>query len=157
MRHPVKVMVWGIFSHHGAGRLHIVEGNMDRHQYLRVLQGRVRQQMQEWFSNNNGIFMQDKAPCHTAKICSNYLSQQNFQVLDWPGNSPDLNPIENLWAIIKSQLRQQNLLTKNELICAVINSWSRDATLLPKLHSLIDSMPQRIQAVIKGKGGFTKY
>ena len=42
------------------------------------------------------IFMQDGAPCHKAKIFGNFLKSKTIQVVDWPGNSPDLNPIENL-------------------------------------------------------------
>jgi esterase/lipase superfamily enzyme len=42
------------------------------------------------------IFQQDGAPCHTAKICTKYFTDSNIKVLSWPGNSPDLNPIENL-------------------------------------------------------------
>ena len=77
---------------------------MNKEQYLYVLQTRVMQQMLDWFPRGDGVFMYDKAPCHTARICTNFLSTQQFAVLDWPGNSPDLNPIEKLWKIIKSRL-----------------------------------------------------
>lgn len=150
-------MVWGIFSYQGAGRLHICQGNMNKEQYLYVLQTRVMQQMLDWFPRGDGVFMHDKAPCHTARICSNFLSTQQFSVLDWPGNSPDLNPIENLWKIIKSRLEPESVTTREEMIALVIKYWNRDAGVKETMKNLIESMPRRLQGVIKAEGGHTKY
>jgi transposase len=52
-------------------------------------------------------FLQDGAPCHTSKKVMAYIKQQSFAVMDWPGNSPDLNLIENLWGIMKSKLKKK--------------------------------------------------
>ena len=51
--------------------------------------------------HNTIIFMQDGAPCHRSKIVKKFLEENHVTTLDWPGNSPDLNPIENLWAKMK--------------------------------------------------------
>ena len=62
-------------------------------------------QLREWFPGNDVIFMQDGAPCHTARVVKRYLNDANVVLLEWPGSrsgrSPDLNPIANLWAIVK--------------------------------------------------------
>jgi len=157
VKHPTKVMVWGIFSFYGAGRLHVCEGIMNAAKYREVLEKRALPQMHEWFSNNSGIFMQDGAPCHTANVIQAYLAGENQTVLPWPGNSPDLNPIENLWAIIKRKIMKENITTKQQLIAAVIRHWYRNTTLIATLENLITSMPRRIKAVIAAKGGNTKY
>ena len=94
----------GIITYQGAGRLHIVEGSMNKTQYLHVLQTRVKQEMEQSFPAGDEIFQQDKAPAHTAKICKQYLQEANINVRDWLGNSPDFNVIENLWAIVKRKL-----------------------------------------------------
>jgi len=52
--------------------------------------------MQKAFSSGEGIFQQDLARCHCSKEVKNFLSDNNIAVLKWPGDSPDLNPIENL-------------------------------------------------------------
>jgi hypothetical protein len=53
--------------------------------------------MKQWFPENYGIFKQDGAACYTAKVVMNYLYSHNVEVLEWPGNSPDMNPTDNIW------------------------------------------------------------
>lgn len=158
VKHPTKVMVWGIISYKGPGRLHVVEGMMDKNQYLRVIQTRVIPQLRQWFTSlDDCIFMQDSAPCHTAKIIKEYLQTSNVNVLPWPGNSPDLNPIENIWGLMKAKLNKISITTKNQIIGEVLKAWFRDEEFTEKLRNVIDSMPQRIQAVISAKCAHTKY
>jgi hypothetical protein len=52
-------------------------------------------------------FLQDGASCHTNEKVMAFLRQQSFAVMDWPGTSPDLNLIENLWGIVKSELKKK--------------------------------------------------
>ena len=60
--------------------------------------------MQQPLPDGNGIVQQDNVLCHTSKKMLTFFKQAKLTVLDWPGNSPNLNPIENLWAIIKKRL-----------------------------------------------------
>ena len=52
--------------------------------------------MQKFFPDGNGIFQQDNAKCHTSKKMQTFFKKSKKPLLDWPGNSPDLNPIKNL-------------------------------------------------------------
>ena len=157
IRHPVKVMIWSCISVYGTGRVHVVENSMDANQYLRVLSERAVPQMREWFGSIEGWFQQDLAPCHTAKRCAEFLQNQNVKVLEWPGNSPDLSPIENIWAVLKKRVNKQECKNKQDLINAVLNVWTRSNELNDMCEVLIASMPDRIKACIKAGGGPIDY
>ena len=107
-------------------------------------------------SEHDLIFMQDNARPHphTAKLVKNYYDENNVDVLDWPPQSPDLNPIEQIWAIMKQELYTQKSFpkNKNELVESFFTIWNN---LKPKLlENLSDSIPERLEKVIKAKGGW---
>jgi len=157
VKHPLKKMFWGCFSYYGVGSLHPVEGMMRSAQYIDVLQKRLVPELEKRFPDGSGIFQQDLAPCHTSKIVKNFMTEKNIQVLDWPGNSPDVSPIENLWAICKSRLRTMDCTTKEMLIQALIQVWYRDPKINSDCSNLVDSMPNRVQMLIKNRGGHIRY
>ena len=83
------------------------------------------------------------------------MNARHIPKLPWPSQSPDLNPIENLWSILDYKLRNRRPQNKLQLVEALREGWnSLDADLLT---TLVDSMPRRIQAVIESKGYPTKY
>jgi len=75
----------------------------------------------------------------------------------WPSNSPDLNPIENLWHILRSNIckRKPQPKSHKDLIVALQEEWEKLD--IEKVNRLIESMPRRLEAVIKAKGGATTY
>ena len=73
----------------------------------------------------------------------------------WLGQSPDLNPIENLWSILNSRMKDHCCSTKEELFEELKAAW--EALPVETLTSLVDSVPRRLQAVIDAKGYPTKY
>ncbi len=100
------------------------------------------------------IFQQDLAPAHTAKGTKSWFNDHGVTVLDWPANSPDLNPIENLWGIVKRKMRDTRPNNADDLKAPVKETW---ASIPPQqCHKLI-TMPRQIEAVIKAKGAPTKY
>lgn len=158
VKHPASVMVWSCISSKGTGRLNIVQGTMRQEQYRDILQTRLIPQLREWFRNGEPVtFMQDGAPCHTAKSVKAFLQERNIPLLSWPGNSPDMNPIENIWELVKRRVSSEVITSKQKLIERVIEVWCRDPELTQLVSSCIESMPRRVQALLKSKGASTKY
>ena len=158
VKHPTSVMVWSVISSKGLGRLYIVEGTMRQDQYKKVLETRLLPQIRDWFADGEKFhFMQNGAPCHTAKSIKSFLEAKKIPLLDWPGNSPDMNPIENLWEIVKRKMKSENITTKTQLIERLIWVWNHDEEILRNCRACVESMPRCISALIKAKGGPTKY
>ncbi len=75
--------------------------------------------------------------------------------MDWPGMSPDLNPIEHLWGILKRKVEEQKVSNIHQLHDAVMEDWKR--TPVATCEALVNYMPKRIKAVLENNGGHTKY
>lgn len=157
VKHPTSVMVWSSMSVYGPGRLYIVEKTMRQDQYLNVLQRRMVPQAKDWFPDDEFVFMHDGAPCHQAKTIKSFLNTKEISVLPWPGNSPDMNPIENLWAIVKNRMKKEKITTKTRLIETLIQIWHHDQEIKDSCKKLVESMPNRLALLIKNKGLHTKY
>ena len=100
--------------------------------------------------------MEDGAPCHRAIVTKNWHAARGIKLLEgWPGNSPDLNPIENCWGLMKRKISRENPTNINEIKKICKSVWSR--LTLDYLDKLFESMPRRMELVIKADGGSIKY
>jgi transposase len=114
------------------------------------------------------IFMQDNASTHTARVVQNWLrnwaEEHRVELLDWPPYSPDLNPIENLWAILKENIIKaypelsdlpKNDETLQKLCEAAVAVWEEIKDRV--LNKLVHTMVKRLQAVIDADGWYTRF
>ena len=69
------------------------------------------------------MFMQGGASCHYSKFVSNFFKRKNIKRLDWPGNSADFNPIENLWEILKDKVEDGHPTSAKDLKMAIKHVW----------------------------------
>ncbi len=104
---PQSVMIWGAISSAGFGPLCFLKTNVIAQIYQAILEHFILPSTDQHFKDADFIFQQDLAPAHTAKSTRSWLNDHVVGVLDWQANSPDLNPIENLWGIVKSKIRNK--------------------------------------------------
>ena len=157
VKHGFSIMFWGCFSYNGTGITKPVEKTLNSSQYIAILESCLEVSAEKIENPlSNLIFMKDNAPCHVSKMMKEYFCKQNYTVMDWPPQSPDLNPIENLWSIVKYRLSKLEIAKKEDLIKNFMSEWKKlEDNQICK--NLVDSMPKRVKEVIKNKGGAINY
>lgn len=155
LKYPLKVMIWSCFNANGIGRIHICEGSMTSEKYKNVLEKYLLPSIND-LGVKDPILLDDSARPHRTQLIKNWLDQNQIESVEWPGNSPDLNPIENLWGILKHKIRKTTIFTKRTLIEKIIYTWNYQIE-KSVLRKLSDSMTTRIHNLIKNKGQMTKY
>ncbi len=155
VKFPQSVMIWAAMSSAGVGQLCFLKSTVNAAIYQEILEHFMLPSADKLYGDADFIFQQDLAPAHTAKCTKSWFNDHGVTVLDWPANSPDLNPIENLWGIVKRKMRDTRPNNADDLKATVKETW---ASIPPQqCHKLITSMPRQIEAVIKAKGAPTKY
>ena len=155
MKHPDSLMVWGCFSGRGLGDLIILPKNekINQYNYFELLCDHLPSSFEK---SQATIFQQDGAPAHTAKSVTKWLQDCEVKYInDWPGNSPDINPIENLWAIMKADLQDKDVSTLPKLEAALKESWMNISP--ETLQNLALSIPKRLLSIKKCNGRATEY
>jgi transposase len=155
IKHDVKINVWGSFSAGGVGILHKIEGIMNQNVYMDIIEDCMIPSADKLFGRENWLFQQDNDPKHTAHSVQHLLAELEVPRLPWRSQSPDLNPIENLWSILDLRTRHRRPKSADELFKLLQTEWRKLPVDL--LETLVDSMPHRCRAVIEAKGGPTKY
>ncbi len=146
-----SVMVWGIFSWHTLGPLVLIEHRLNTTVYLSIVADHVHPFMTTVYQSSDDYFQQDNAPCHKAQIISDwFLEHDEFVLLKWTPQSPDLNPIEHLWDVVEREIHIMDVQTTNlqQLCDAIMSIWTKISE--ECFQHLVESMQRRIKAKEKG-------
>lgn len=153
-----SVMMWGCMMWDGVGYACKVDGTMNGELYVSILEDELKNSIEYYGKETDEvIFQQDNAKIHTCKMAKKWFKDNDFKVMHWPAQSPDLNPIEHCWGHLKKKLNEYDTPP-----AGMLELWERVETEWEKIgpevcQNLIESMPRRVQAVLKAKGGHTKY
>ena len=125
IKHSVDFVLWGCFSAKGAGRLHRVEGKMDWAKYREILSENLFASARILKMGRGWVFQQDNNPKDTAKATEERLKKKHMKIMEWPRQSPDLNPLETLFRELKIRVaqRQPKNLKDLERICS--DEWAK--------------------------------
>ena len=153
-----SLMIWGCMTWKGIGNITKIEGTMDSKMYRDILKAELLDTY-EWqeLDPEEYVFQQDNDPKHNSHLLKNWFAEQDFEVMDWPAQSPDLNPIEHVWNEVERRLRNsgENPTSREDLYKKLLVVWGKMD--VETVHKLISTMPQRIADVIQVKGGYTRW
>ena len=122
-KHPPKVHVWAGISLHGPTKICIFDGIMDAHLFVDMLNTTLVPFIAEKFPNSHWL-MQDNDPKHASLVAKSFYDDKGITWWKTPPESPDLNPIENMWHEMKEYIRRQvRPHSKEELITGIQTFW----------------------------------
>lgn len=152
-----KLFVYASFCAKGVGLMAKIDGRMDQILYQKILNEYMLPSAENLFQNlsNKWILMQDNDSKHCAKSTLEWFELNGVQVMDWPPQSPDLNPIENLWSIVKNNLKDKHPKDLDELYELAQKEWMSIPIKCTK--NLVQSMKKRCQMVIESGGAPINY
>ena len=153
-----SLMMWGCMMWERVGYGWKIDGRIDAELYTKILEDELQQSLEYYGKEvTDIIFQQDNDPKHKSKRATKWFEDHQYDVMIWPAQSPDLNPIEHLWGHLKKKLAAHEEPPKG-----ISELWERAEAEWNKIEkevcqNLIMSMPRRVEAVIKAKGGYAKY
>lgn len=152
VKHPFKINIWGCIKFNGPNRIHIFEGTMDADKYMEILNRNI---LDIIVKENDVIFQDDNDPRHRSRLIKEWKECCNITEYDWPSNSPDLNPMENVWNLLKVKVNRVENKTIIELIKCIEDKWNEIDK--ETINNIIESMPNRIIEIIQNNGDYIHY
>ena len=150
----IKINVWGAICYSGKIDLHFYKEKTNSDVYINILKRyipKIKELVQDPF-----IIIRDNASYHCSQQTKEWIKKNKVkEILDWPPNSPDLNPIENVWGIIKRELQKENISKRSILINRIKEIYEN----IPYkyIENIVESFVTRLQRCIDLEGDRTGY
>jgi transposase len=150
-----KIGMWAAFHSKGVIAMRLFEGTMDSRFLCSTIEAELLAKVRVLYPNGTWVLLQDGATYHWSNETTSFLHKKSVSPMSIPSLSPDLNPIENLWAILKGRVEESNPPNLSELQEVAENEWQNieDEICL----NLVRSMPTRLNDLLNNAGHMTKY
>lgn len=150
-----KVSLWGCICAEGLGHAELVAGSLDSTRHRDILRHNLIQSFRAFYPAGPWHFQQDNVRFHTTPETVTYLHEKGVTLLEWPAWSPDLNPMENLWNVLKARVYARFPQSLEEREAAIREEW--DAVDLKFISRICRSMPRRLQLLLDNNGHKISY
>ena len=157
VKHSPKIHVWACFSWNGLGKIFLFKKNLNAIRLCKIYASALLPSARKWFgdSNDHWVLQEDNDPKHQSKFANEWRAKKKITRLPWPARSPDLNPVENIWAILKSNVRYHQPKNLKELASAIRKEWKNLS--IEYAQNLVASVQRRIKDVLEKNGDHILY
>jgi transposase len=158
-RHAAKIHCWGGIGKHFKTKLYFFKQNLNSKLYCKILKSRLPPEYKydlDHLHYGNWILVQDNDPKHKSKTTTTLLDKlAPNRLTDWPANSPDFNPIEDVWSMLQSAIKYKKISNLTSLQKHLTKAWNDlDITVIQRS---VNSLPARFKQCIERKGKRTDY
>jgi transposase len=150
-----KIGIWACFTSQGVGELRIFDDTMDTRLYTDTMQRLMKPCALRFWPNGEWFYLHDNSSYHGSHRSHEWFHNNGVSLIELPPHSPDLNPIENLWADLKRRIESRNARDIANLKEIITDEWKKTSQL--SCSNLVDSMRDRMRAVIDAEGHKTGY
>jgi len=132
----------------------ILPSNLNQNSYQQIISDSLFPAANKIFGRESWNLVQDNTPCHNAKTTLELINSEAHRVMDFPAVSSDINPIENVWAVLKTRVNRRNPSNEDELRKFILEEWQNIDD--DFIKTLIRTMPKRLEDIISLGGGFLR-
>ena len=150
-----SIMVWGYFAASELGKLEIVDRVMNSVKYWQILDRILKQSAKDRKLARSWMTLKDNYPTHVSNSSKECFARKKIQVLEWPRQSVDLNPIKMLTQYLTVAVHQRKPSNLAEMKQFCTEEWTKISP--SRFHKLGDTSKNRLQAVLVAKGQAAKY
>ena len=150
-----NIMIWGCFSYSGIEEVRIINNTMKSVKYNKILEVCMQSSVQKWELVPDWMFQQNNDPKHTAEVIRTWFEDNNNKVMNWRRQSPDMNPIESLWKLLKKRTHERWPKNLSEMIHFAKEGWAKISNQTCQAH--VEKYRNRQLALLDNRVGPTKY